>query len=169
MLNGHESADVEAQVAGEDEEIARRFGWFPKRSSEQDAKQAIERWQHEWRIGGSTRAFAVREAATGTLVGGCEIRLGASGTASMSYWIFPPHRRRGCATRAVELTCDYAFARLGVELIELHIAATNHASLEVARRAGFGEDRGPARDGELGAEEVLWSRRATSAGQKLGP
>jgi len=169
VLNGHEAADVDAQVAGEDDEMARRFGWFPKRSSRQDAKQAIERWEREWRTDGSTRAFAVREAATCTLIGGCELRLGASGTAAMSYWIFPSHRRRAYAARAVELACDYAFGELGVEVIELHIEASNEASLGVARRAGFCEDRGPARTGELAPDMVLWSRRATGRGREAAP
>ena len=102
-LDGHTFADVEVMVAGEDEEHARRFGWFPARSTEQTGRAAIERWQQQWHAGGQTRAFAAREAATRRLVGGCEIRLGEDGIAAMSYWTLPCHRRRGYATRAVRL------------------------------------------------------------------
>jgi RimJ/RimL family protein N-acetyltransferase len=160
VLDGHSLADTASHLAGEDEEQARRFGWFPKRSTEATVRAAIERWQEQWRTGGPTRAFAVREAATGRLVGGCEVRLGERGVATMSYWVFPLFRGRGYATRAVGLVCDYAFSELAVRLIELHVAADNSASRGVARRAGFVERPGPARQGELGAGEVLYVRTA---------
>jgi RimJ/RimL family protein N-acetyltransferase len=152
VLDGHTLADAAAHLAGEDDEHARRFGWFPKRSTQRTVEAAIERWQEQWRIDGPTRSFAVREAGTGKLLGGCEIRHGWDGVAAMSYWVFPPFRGRGYATRAVELVCGYAFA------IELHIAADNTASRRVARRGRFGEHPGPARQGELGADEVLYVR-----------
>ena len=157
-LNAHTFADVEAMVTGEDEEHARRFGWFPARTTEETGRAAIERWQQQWRTGGPTLAFAAREPATGRLVGGCEIRLGEDGVAAMSYWVFPFHRRRGYATRAVRLASDYACKDLAANLIELHIGATNTASRGVARRAGFAEDPGPARHGPLAPDEVLYSR-----------
>src|SRR4051812_45065533 len=73
----------------------------------------------------------------GELVGGCELRLRPDGTASMSYWTFPQYRRRGLATRSVQLAAEYAFARLEVAEIELHIEPDNTGSLGVARGAGF--------------------------------
>lgn len=157
-LDGHTPSDIDAMVAGEDEEHARRFGWFPERSTEETGRAAIERWEQQWRARGSTRAFATREHASGTLVGGCEIRLAEHGVAAMSYWVFASHRRRGYATRALRLACDFAFAELGVRHLELHIAATNTASRRVAQRAGFGEDPGPARLGAPAPDEVLYSR-----------
>ncbi len=160
VLDGHSLADIAAHLAGEDEEQARRFGWFPKRSTEETVRAAIERWQEQWRTSGPTRAFAAREAATGELVGGCEIRLGDRGVAAISYWVFPPFRGHGYATRAARLVCDYAFETLEVRLIELHVAADNTASRGVARRAGFFEHPGPATQGKLGAEEVLYVRSA---------
>lgn len=160
VLDGHTFADVEAMVTGEDEELARRFGWYPALSTEQTGRAAVRRWQQHWRSSGSTRAFAVRERAAGTLVGSCELRLGEGGVAAMSYSVFAVARRRGYATRAVALACGYAFTELKSELIELHVAADNTASRGVARRAGFVEDPGPARHGELGADELLYVRRA---------
>jgi hypothetical protein len=35
LLNAHTDEDVAAHVAGEDEETARRFGWWPRHSTEQ--------------------------------------------------------------------------------------------------------------------------------------
>src|SRR5438270_1890323 len=74
----------------------------------------------------------------GELVGGCELRLRPDGTASMSYWTFPQYRRRGLATRrSAQLAAEYAFARLEVAEIELHMEPDNTGSLGVARGAGF--------------------------------
>ena len=167
LLNGPRLADVAAMVAGEDEEQARRFGWWPARSTEQHGRTAVERWRHQWRADGSTRAFAVREARNGAFVGGCEIRLGEAGVAEMSYWVVAAFRRRGYATRAARLASEYAFDELGVGLLELHIAADNTGSRGVARGAGFSHDpTGRPRVGDLSEEDVLYSRRAPPPGPK---
>jgi RimJ/RimL family protein N-acetyltransferase len=152
VLNSYTLADVEAHLAGEDEEQARRFGWYPERSTEDDVRAAIENWREQWRTGGSTRGFAARSAETGELVGGCEIRLQGDGTARISYWTFPPFRRRGLATKAVRLVCDYAFTQLGVERIELHVEPDHAASRGVAERAGFTEE-GVMRSGRSFGQE----------------
>ncbi len=159
LLDRPRLADVAAMVAGEDEEHARRFGWWPARSTEQTGRAAVERWQDEWRQGGPTRAFAIREARSGAYVGGCEIRLGEAGAAAMSYWLVRGRRRHGYASRAVRLASDYAFDELGVTLLELHIAADNAGSRGVARRAGFEHHAEPRPEvGQLAADEVLYAR-----------
>jgi RimJ/RimL family protein N-acetyltransferase len=140
LLDAFTLRDVPAQLAGEDEEHARRFGWYPEHSTEETVRRAILRWQREWRSGGRTRTFAAREVQGGELVGGCEIRLRDHGIAEMSYWIFPPHRGGGLAARAVRLACQYAFSELAVERMELYVEPDNHASRAVARKAGFVEE-----------------------------
>jgi RimJ/RimL family protein N-acetyltransferase len=140
VLDAFALRDVSAQLAGEDEEHARRFGWFPARSTEQTVRAAIRGWQKQWRSGGRTRGLAARDARSGELVGGCEIRLREHGIAELSYWVFPSHRGRGMASRAVRLACDYAFADLGVKRMELYIEPDNLASCGVARSAGFREE-----------------------------
>ncbi len=140
VLDAHTLADVSAHLAGEDEEQARRFGWYPARSTEEGVRTAIERWQEQWRSEGDTRAFALREATTGVLAGGCEVRLRESERAEVSYWVFPPFRGRGLACRGVQLLCEWAFAHLDVARIELYIEPDNSPSRGVARRAGFVEE-----------------------------
>ena len=140
VLDGFTMDDVDAHLAGEDEEQARRFGWYPARSTPETVRGAILRWQQDWESGGTTRAFAMREAATRELVGGCELRLIERRLAHLSYWTFPDHRCRGFASRAVRLTTDYAFTLLGVTRLEIHVAPDNIASRGVARSAGFAED-----------------------------
>ena len=137
VLDAFRPEDADSHLAGEDEEQARRFGWFPRRSTLAGVREAIARWRDQWSTHGPVRAFAVRLADSEQLAGGCELRLGDGGTASMSYWTFPAFRRRGLATRAVVLATRYAFDTLGATEIEVEIEADNVASRGVAQRAGF--------------------------------
>jgi len=41
IMNGYTDDDVADHVAGEDEETARRFGWWPRRSTEHDVRAHI--------------------------------------------------------------------------------------------------------------------------------
>lgn len=141
MLDGFEPDDLVAHLAGEDEEQARRFGWYPRRSMEATVRAALERWREDWKSNSATtRAFATRDAATRELIGGCQIRLREKRVGELSYWTFPAHRRKGAATRAVGLACEFAFRELGVERMEAYVEPDNVASRRVVERAGFTEE-----------------------------
>ncbi|HEX9164210.1 MAG TPA: GNAT family N-acetyltransferase [Thermoanaerobaculia bacterium] len=138
--------------ADRDPEIRRRFD-FPDDfvPSIRHSEEVIERWQHERAIGARI-PFAVRDVATNELVGGCEIRQLDRTRANLSYWTYPPHRRRGVASRAVALACDIALNELAFDEIEVLIDPDNNASHAVAVRNGF--TRVGERDGR-----VLYVRR----------
>src|SRR5262249_40740364 len=84
-------ADAHTHWAGEDDEHARRFGWYPRRSTLDGVRAFIRESQRQAREGGSRRTLAIRLAASRTLVGGRETRLQADGSAEVSWWIFPEH------------------------------------------------------------------------------
>ncbi|HKE53072.1 MAG TPA: GNAT family protein [Actinomycetes bacterium] len=136
VLNAYTAADVAAHLAGEDEETARRFGWRPHASTEDTVREAFGRCAHDWETAGPTRAFAVREAATDRLVGGCELRLQPDGSAQVSYWTSSAERRRGHATRALTLLLQYARS-VGVGQADAEVATDNLASRRVAENAGL--------------------------------
>jgi ribosomal-protein-alanine N-acetyltransferase len=155
--------DVDAHLANEDEEMARRFGWWPNRSTAHDVRAAFDRWAESWASGGSIRAFAVRDVATTTLVGTCELRLEDDQVARASYSIGPRARRRGCASHALQLAARWAFDCLGVARIELYIEVDNVASRGVARRCGFLEEgvlRGRLGIGDTRRDALLYARLA---------
>ncbi len=135
-LNGHTDDDIPAHLAGEDEETARRFGWWPKRSTSATVRDAFARWAHDWETGGPVRAFATREHATGRLVGGCELRIQPSGPAHVSYWTSATDRGCGYASRSLVLLLAYARS-IGIRDAEAHIAADNHPSRRVAENGGL--------------------------------
>jgi RimJ/RimL family protein N-acetyltransferase len=136
VLNAHHDDDAPAHVAGEDEETARRFGWWPQRSTEVTARAAYADWARSWREDGPRRTFAVRDPESGALVGGCELRLGAAASGEVSYWVHAGQRRRGYASGALRLLLGYA-ASIGVTRLEAHVAPDNDASRRVAQSAGF--------------------------------
>ena len=139
VLDAFSPEDEGAHLLGEDDEQARRFGWFPERSTPATVRAAFARWDEGWRTGGSTRAFAMREPGSGTLVGGCEIRLRGEGIGEISYWTFPEHRGKGLATHAVRLLCAFAFSDLAVNRVEAKVEPDNQSSRRVVEGAGFVE------------------------------
>jgi len=164
VLDGFTLDDVAAHLAGEDEETARRFDWYPARSTAETVRKAILGWRDDWETGADRRAFAVREAATGALVGGCEIRVKDSGIAHLSWWTSASHRGRGYASRAARLACAYAFRDLGVARLEVYIEPDNLASRGVARKAGFLQEGILRKYGVFGEERrdmVLCARLVT--------
>jgi len=161
-LTGFRIADWRAHQAGDDDELARRFGRAPGDLTEDGMRRLIDHWQRGWRREGRVRAWAVR--AGDELVGGCELRLRDDAIADLEYWVLAPYRRRGHASRAVELVARYAFADLSIVRIELYIEPDNEASFAVARAAGFTEEgvlRGRAVLRGRRHDVVLYSRLAT--------
>jgi RimJ/RimL family protein N-acetyltransferase len=130
-------ADAYTHWAGEDDEHARRFGWYPRRSTLDGVRATILESQRQWREGAPRRTLAIRLGNTRTLVGGCEARLQPKGTAQVSWWIFPEHRRQGLATRGVRLMLHYFSTTLGVSKFVALIEPDNHASGGVGRNTGF--------------------------------
>ena len=139
VLDGHRAEDVDAHVAGEDDETARRFGWWPQRSTHETVMQAYDEWARDWVVGGNRRTFAVRDASDLRLVGGCELRIQPDGvTAHVSYWTNVSERGRGCSSRALTLLVEFA-STLGIRRLEAHVAPDNVASRRVSQSAGFVE------------------------------
>ncbi len=136
ILNQYTDDDLPAHLAGEDEETARRFGWWPESSTPATIRNTFARWAHDWETGGPVRAFATREQATWRLVGGCELRIEPGGPANVSYWTNAADRGHGYATRGLALLLDYARS-IGIRDAEAQIAADNRPSRRVAEKAGF--------------------------------
>jgi hypothetical protein len=54
LLNAHTDEDVVTHVAGEDEETARRFGWWPNRSTEKTVQAAYADRARSWHDNGGS-------------------------------------------------------------------------------------------------------------------
>jgi RimJ/RimL family protein N-acetyltransferase len=146
QLDAHTDADAPGHVAGEDEETARRFGWWPRHSTEVRVRAAYADWARNWRDDGPRRTFAVRDLKSRALVGGCELRLGLDDSGEVSYWTHAGQRGRGHASDALRLLLGYA-ASIGVTNVEAHVAPDNYASRRTAESAGLTEDGTVTEDG----------------------
>ena len=122
--------------ANRDPEMAKRFDFPPGEPSPEPARRAIRRWQEGWRKR-TVVGFAVRDAASGEVIGGCELGIGREGIANLSYFTIPGRRGEGIATRAAKLAAGFAFSELRVQRIEIRAETDNVASRTVAEGAGF--------------------------------
>lgn len=91
--------------------------------------------------GGTVQADAAsRPDAAGATppVGAVNIsrREGDAEVGSLGYWLVPEARGHGLAFAAARLLCDWGFAALGLERIELEIRPDNDASQRLAERLG---------------------------------
>lgn len=134
--------DIDAAVAGHDEEIAHWFG-FPDGVVQPPRDRmvaAVMNWRRAWDDDRSVANFAVEHE--GQLVGSCEIQRQDDNTGMLSWTLYAGHRGRGHATRAVRVLADWAMTEtgqggLGLTRIEAFVEPGNEASLRVATRAGL--------------------------------
>ena len=91
------------------------------------------------RAAGHQAAFAVIGEEDGELLGSIDLRVHPADPAigELGYMVGPRARRRGVATRAVELITAWAFGTLGIERVEILVDPRNQPSLRVAESAGY--------------------------------
>jgi RimJ/RimL family protein N-acetyltransferase len=158
LLSAFTPDDVASHLAGEDEETARRFGWWPKSSTEQTVLRSFDDWAKSWANDGPIHTFAVRRQATGELLGGCQLRKDDDGGGEVSYWTGAGHRGRGYARRALRLLTGHAEGE-GLTRLEAHIEADNRASAAVALAAGYTEESRFADDDGTLMIRYVWTAR----------
>jgi RimJ/RimL family protein N-acetyltransferase len=120
-----------------DEEIV-RWTAVPRAYSEADARLYLLR-RHDAIRAGTAAPFAVVSNPQAELIGSIAlVRIAWEHLrAEVGYFLARDARGAGHATRAVRLICEWAFASLGVERVDLYAATGNPASQRVAERAGF--------------------------------
>jgi len=149
-LSPCELSDIPTLMAIDaDPEIQRWLDW-PLGSSGTDlsalaarrigAERTVRVAQIRWQLG-DLFAFIVRASDGRGGLGWIDLQPRAGGFGNVAYGVLPAFRRRGVATRAVRLACQYAFDVLGWPGLEIRAAADNRASRAVASRAGFALDR----------------------------
>src|SRR5262245_60276753 len=99
------------------------------------AASVLATWHREFEAG-DRFTFAVRDATTGELLGGCELKPIDASRANLSYWTYPKHRRRGFAGRAAALAVGIARYRFAFRALEVVVDADNLPSIGIARRLG---------------------------------
>jgi RimJ/RimL family protein N-acetyltransferase/8-oxo-dGTP pyrophosphatase MutT (NUDIX family) len=127
--------DIEAAVAGHDEEIAHWFGFPVVTPSREQQRAAIEAWRSGYAQNRSVVAFVIE--AGGEVVGSIDLRDIGDRTGQLSWAVYRGHRGHGYATRAARLLGDYAFTELDLTRVEAKVEPENTRSIRVATRAGM--------------------------------
>ncbi|MBV6702544.1 GNAT family N-acetyltransferase [Kitasatospora aureofaciens] len=123
-------------AAAADPEISR---WNPLRAADPAAAEAyLDRCDTGW-TDGRTAAFAITDAADGTLCGNVALRWTdrEDGLAMVGYWLLPTARGRGIASRATTAVTRWGVETAAARRIEIAHAVGNDASCSVADRCGF--------------------------------
>jgi len=135
-----QTVDLASHAAGHDGEIVR---WVNDGVvSTDDQHLAWLRRQHRaWQDGEDVVDLGVEDVATGVLTGivGLQRALPylAEGQVNLTYSVYPDHRHKGLACRAVRLAMAVAATRWRVREFVIRCDPANTASAAVARRLGF--------------------------------
>jgi RimJ/RimL family protein N-acetyltransferase len=139
LLRPRTLADVDAQVAGQDEEIVKWLDWEPPTIA--NVTDMIEASTTSWRDGMRRYDFGICDSPTGVLIGNalanCVDPLLGPGEVNIAYAVFPGWRGSGVAGRVVDLLCGWLRDDFRVHTAVLKIDEANAASHSVARRLGF--------------------------------
>ena len=131
--------DIGSLVAAcQDPEIV-RWTRVPSRYGEADARAFLSSASTSSDYGSSASFAIVYASDLEHLLGSVALMRFAweHARGEVGYWLAAPARGQGHATRAVRLICEWGFANLGLERIELLAATENPASQAVAAKAGF--------------------------------
>jgi RimJ/RimL family protein N-acetyltransferase len=127
-------ADVDAWLAGDDEEQQR---WFeaPGPAPRENVVRHVEESRKAWATSGPKRHWAIW--LDDVLAGGIDIADRGHGNAYLSYVVFPPSRRRGVAAESIPLVTTWAFTTWPITRAIAIIDELNTASRATVTRAGF--------------------------------
>lgn len=128
--------EVDAHLAGEDDEIRRWFR-FSRPSTPDDVAAFVARSDASFAARGPRRTFGIVDEASATLCGHVEANHLGDGVANLSYSVHAPWRGRGLASRAVRLCMADAVDALPIDRFVIRVDPGNEPSARVARACGF--------------------------------
>ena len=143
--------DYSAWAALREESRRHLTAWEPDWSDEDVTAKAfrmrVKAYRREMRRGNALPLFIVRHSDN-ALIGGVtltNIRLGASRSASIGYWVGAAFVRQGYARAAIAAMLRHAFGTMELNRIEAACQPENIASRTLLERLGF-QNEGVARD-----------------------
>ena len=130
-------ADIrDVSACCQDPEIP-RWTQVPSPYDDNDARTFIA-MAEQGRLEGERLSLALTSVEGGELLGAIEVRpKAADGGVGVGYWVAAHARRRGTASRALELVSAWAIEALGARRVQVVAHPLNEASQRVALRAGF--------------------------------
>lgn len=113
------------------------MAWANDRYSIDAARNFIAVTRAQW-SSGAMYAFAISDAGTGELLGGCSLSHihPVYHFCNLGYWVHSTRHGEGIAGRAAMLAAKFAFEKVNLIRAEIVIAAGNEASKRVAEKIG---------------------------------
>ncbi len=113
------------------------MNWAHDGYTEQNAEDYIRitraRWEED-----TLYAFAVTDASTGTILGGCGLgqKHSVYHYSNLGYWVRSSRHGQGIAGRAAKLIAKFGFEQAGIIRAEIVVAVPNEKSRRVAKKIG---------------------------------
>jgi RimJ/RimL family protein N-acetyltransferase len=113
------------------------MSWANERYTSETALNFIALTRTYW-SNGSLYAFAITDAQTGALIGGCSLSHihPVYHFCNLGYWVRTSRQREGLAGRAAQLAARFAFEKVKLIRAEVVIAVGNEPSKRVAEKIG---------------------------------
>jgi RimJ/RimL family protein N-acetyltransferase len=133
-LRGFVTADTDAVVAYAADPQVQSWTALPQPYTRRDAESFLANGADAWRRG-ADRSFAIE--TKGRWAGALDLRPGPGRVAEIGFGLAPWARGQGVMSRALRLSMSWAFAELGLDLIQWQAHVGNWASRRAAWAAGF--------------------------------
>ena len=113
------------------------MSWANERYTDEVALNFITLTRTYW-ANGSLYAFAITDAQTGAILGGCSLSHihPVYHFCNLGYWVRTSKHRQGIAGRAAKLAARFAFEKVNLIRAEIVIAVGNESSKRVAEKIG---------------------------------
>jgi RimJ/RimL family protein N-acetyltransferase len=128
--------DVDAVVAACQDPVIQRFVPVPVPYTPEVGRGFVEASHRGWAQGSEGR-FAIADANDDSVLGALGLHPVRYRRWDVGYWIAPWARRRGVATAAVRMVCEWAMREHDLVRIGLFTDVDNEASQRTALAAGF--------------------------------
>jgi len=137
-LRGFEHRDVAMVMEAAADPLIPLIAKLPARSSQEAAREFVERQRHRLRDGyGYSYVIAESSADRGVGSIGLWLRDLDLGRGTVGYWVVAPARHHGAARHALAALGAWALGELGIPRIQLHVEPWNVPSIRTAEGAGF--------------------------------
>ncbi|HET7143035.1 MAG TPA: GNAT family protein [Anaerolineales bacterium] len=132
-----EENELQKAVQASLPELKPWMAWANKDYSSDTARNFIAITRAQW-SSGEMYAFAITDARTGELLGGCSLSHihPVYHFCNLGYWVRSSHLGEGIAGRATKLVAKFAFEKVKLIRAEIVIAVGNGSSNRVAEKVG---------------------------------
>ena len=139
-IRRYRSDDVNGLFEAAHESVRELSIWMPwcsEKYARADSEAFVRSRKSEWEKG-EHYSFVIHDTASGQLLGGVGLNFinRVHQFANLGYWVRTSRTRHGVATKAARLAARFGLVELGLNRLEIVVAAGHVASQQVAKKTG---------------------------------